>query len=105
MLQVVHIVIMLKLGSDSEYTLNCWILHLSTSVKSISVTSKRSERVRTVWIGHGNKFEITTTTKIGFKNISFYKKSHNGKTTLLQESILLPSLCITKNSTDPARET
>lgn len=71
---------MLKLGSNTEYTLNCWIWNLSTSVKSKSVTSKRGERVRTVWIGHGHKFEITTTTTTtGFKNINVYKKSYNGK--------------------------
>ena len=83
LLQVVHISIMLKLGSNTEYTLNCWIWNLSTSVKSISVTSQRGKRVRTVWIGHGHKSEIKTTTTIGLKNINVYKKSYNGKTTLL----------------------
>ena len=45
--------------------------------------SQRGKRVRTVWIGHGHKFEIKTTTTIGLKNINVYKTSYNGKTTLL----------------------
>ena len=75
MLQVVHISIMLKLGSNTEYTLNCWIWNSSTSVKSISVTSQRGKRVRTVWIGHGHKSEIkTTTTTIGLKKYQCLQK-------------------------------
>ena len=60
-----------------EFIYECQI---DISHKSARQTSKR---VRTVWIGHGHKSEIKTTTTIGLKNINVYKTSYNGKTTLL----------------------